>query len=364
MRKSECTLDVVVPVFNAPISDLKRCLDSIKFQTYNKWKCLIVDASTKLDITRFIEKFCEDNEQFGSIKVKNAGSSGNRNKALAFCNSEYVTFIDADDVIEPFFFEETLEVAKEDKSADIIMGITSEIKNNKSYIKDLHFSKELTIESYEEKSKLLSYLVAGISSQNTQYLDGILVGRVYPKIIRTDLVKNVRFSNKIIIHEDNLFSFETFEKAKKTVIIPKVYYKYYINNYSITNSKSDNKFELKKLINEIDFSKQLIETVRKSKYKIDESALGIRLTNSVLNYVYEIYGWASFNKSINRMLKSGILSSIPKFADYSKYPLNAKQKVIILSGRNLRKIIFVLMAVLRVVKLTGRKLISYKINKS
>ena len=353
VMESQSTLDVIVPVFNTPISDLERCFNSIKVQSYKKWKCLIVNSSTEREVIHFIDIFCEDNDQFTTIKVKNKGASGNRNKALEFCSSEFVTFIDSDDEIEPTFFEEAIEVTKKDEQVDIVMGLTLEINERQEVQKK---QESIVIENYEEKNELLSYLIAGLSNNGTRHLNGILVGRVYPKIIRTGLAKNVKFRNEIIIHEDNIFSFETFEKARKIIVINKTFYKYYKNGYSITNSKTYDEFENQKLINEIQFSKQLIEVVKKSKYKISESALGIRLANNVLNYIYGIYDWKSTNENIKLMLKSGILYSIPKAEDYSQYSLNVKQKSLLLSNGKLRNFIFVTMVMLRTVKLLMRKL--------
>ena len=82
--------------------------------------------------------------------MKNKGASGNRNKALEFCSSEFVTFIDSDDEIEPTFFEEAIEVTKKDEQVDIVMGLTLEINERQEVQKK---QESIVIENYEEKNE-------------------------------------------------------------------------------------------------------------------------------------------------------------------------------------------------------------------
>lgn len=319
MVKSMMSLEVIVPVFNTPVQDLERCLNSIQAQSYKEWSCLIVDASSDPETSKFIVNFCKINEKFRFVKTENKGAAGNRNVALEQCKAEFITFVDADDEVTPNFIEKSLEFIKDDSAVDIVMGATAEIK--KTSVRKtpvLTLRKPIAITDNLDKSKLLSYLVAGIPDKDTNYLNGILVGRVYPKIIRTSLAKIVSFNENITIHEDNIFSFKTFELAKKIVITPEVFYLYYKNDYSVTNSLQNYYSEFDNCDNELKFSKQLLDIVKSSNYKIKTSAIGIRLTNNVMNYIYSIKNSESANVKVNVLLNSEMFNEIPK-ANYATY---------------------------------------------
>ena len=341
-------LKVIVPVFNTPMHDLERCLKSIQLQTYDNWSCLIVDASLNVETSKFVKNFCRSNDKFDFVKITNRGASGNRNEALKLCKAEFVTFVDADDEIVPTFFEKSLKFIASDDSIDVVVGVTSEIKNHNEEYPSLNLQNPIFISSTIEKNKLLSYLVAGVADDDTSCLSGILVGRVYPKIIRTKLAQQVEFNDKIIIHEDNIFSFKIFELARKIVITPDVFYQYYKNNYSITNSMGNLQFNDKRLKNEIEFSKDLLNLVNSSKYEIKKSAIGIRLVNNIMNYIYSIDG--NVNEAISLLLKSNILNKIPK-ADYRDYPdVGIKKKLILRNSHLFRSFMVRAMIIIHVIR--------------
>lgn len=93
-------LSLIVPVHNKALF-LRRCLDSIVNQTKRCKDCQVIiieDGSTDES-----PAICASYEQYGFevAYTKNQGVSGARNLGLGMADGEYVTFVDADDALEP-----------------------------------------------------------------------------------------------------------------------------------------------------------------------------------------------------------------------------------------------------------------------
>ncbi len=330
-------------------------MNSIQKQTYQEWECLLVDAGSDSDTAQFMATLCQSDPRFRVIKVNNIGASGNRNVALQRCQAEFVTFIDADDEVVPTFFAEALQLVKKDPTVDIVVGTTVTCKNYREISSEMSLSESMSVENKVQKEQLLSYLIAGIPTRDDEKWKEILVGRVYPKLIRTTLAQTVGFDEYIIVHEDNLFSLATFELARKIIIVPKVWYKYHIHLYSITHATETLALEMKKLTSELQFAKQMTDMVSSSKYNLDKAALGIRLVNTLLNYVYGIVSRKHLQKKVAILWESNLLNTIPQ-VDYSKYEVTFKQKLLLNTNGFVRKLVVRAMILVRGIKLVLKEL--------
>lgn len=112
-------VSIIVPSFNVE-PYIKKCLDSIKAQTYDNWECIIVDrASTKDSTTDTIKAYIKDDERFHFIEQVNKGVSDGRNVGFKAAKGKYIQFTDPDDWLSPELFE--LSVARaEETNADIV----------------------------------------------------------------------------------------------------------------------------------------------------------------------------------------------------------------------------------------------------
>lgn len=96
----------IVPAFNAAatVGDTLRSLQS---QTRNDWEAIVVDDGST-DATAAVARKCAD-PRVRVVGQPNLGLAGARNTGLRAARSEYVTFLDADDVVRPEFAKRMLE---------------------------------------------------------------------------------------------------------------------------------------------------------------------------------------------------------------------------------------------------------------
>lgn len=248
-------IDIIIPVYNTPIIDLERSLNSILNQTYTNYKVYIIDDGSN-DITKnYLDDFVKNKDNFIIKHINNSGVSNSRNIGIEISNSKYITFVDADDSLEKTFLEEAYELI-EKNNLDIIIGGYNEIKNGnivrtRLSLPGLHIYEGKTINNFFEK------LLTGKTNENNKEIGDCPTGRIYTRLFRKDSIGNLRFDTNIHMSEDTLFMIDYTYKAKKIGIVDRVWYNYFINDYSISNS-INNKELIKRII-------EFIEEINKRK---------------------------------------------------------------------------------------------------
>lgn len=114
-------ISVIIPVFNGG-EYLKRCLESIAFQTMDEIEIIIVDNCSTDDSPRVIREFVEHwsgRRKIVSINETKQGNSYARNTGILHAHGEYIAFADQDDLVKPDFFEYMYNEALKE-NADVI----------------------------------------------------------------------------------------------------------------------------------------------------------------------------------------------------------------------------------------------------
>lgn len=120
-------IDIIIPVYNTPINDLERCLQSILNQTSSNYTVHIIDDGSNEETKNYLDEYVINKNRFTVTHIQNSGVSNARNVGIEISNNEYLAFVDADDTVEPNFIKEAYELIK-DNNLDIIIGGYNEIK--------------------------------------------------------------------------------------------------------------------------------------------------------------------------------------------------------------------------------------------
>ena len=91
---------IVIPIHNLEVF-LRRCLESIRRQTYPYFEVLLVDDGSIDGSKEICKSFVEEDDRFKYFYQKNSGVSKARNIGIKKANGKYITFIDGDDFISP-----------------------------------------------------------------------------------------------------------------------------------------------------------------------------------------------------------------------------------------------------------------------
>ena len=81
---------------------LQLALRSIQLQDFSRWECVVVDDASLDFSLRVAQEFAAVDPRFRVIKHETArGPSAARNTGLAAAKSEYICFLDDDDLLLP-----------------------------------------------------------------------------------------------------------------------------------------------------------------------------------------------------------------------------------------------------------------------
>jgi len=230
---SNAKVQIIIPVFNAE-KYIKKCLDSIKSQTFEDWQAIIIDdASTDKSSDIINEYISEDNRYLYIKQNKNSGVSTSRNAALAQLSSEYVAFLDADDYWEPDMLEAMIAKAEE-YSCDVVQcRFIYDFPGNRTVLPKGAFDKDILL----TKNKLKSVYI--------KMMTGINMNHVCMKLIRTSLINDARFDTSLRTAEDLKFCIELFKNVKSYYFINQAFYHYCRNEESLTGSSLSFKEKLR-----------------------------------------------------------------------------------------------------------------------
>lgn len=121
----EHLISVIVPVYNCE-KYIEDCLDSILSNTYENLEVIVVnDGSTDKSADIIKEYYNPTTSKFDKrvicVEQKNRGLSAARNIGLKYTKGDWISFVDADDVLHPLFYSKLMSCLEyPNKEIDII----------------------------------------------------------------------------------------------------------------------------------------------------------------------------------------------------------------------------------------------------
>ena len=188
----EPNVDIIIPNYNKG-KYLDECIESVINQTYKNWHLYIIDDASKDESTEILNKY----KNFQNIKIlklnKNKGPSFCRNLGIRISNSQYISFLDSDDI----WINEKLE-----------KQINFMVKNNydftyTDYIPFFHKNKSkiyINNTSLEESFNYHEFIFNTSINSSTMILTRKVIGLVRFKktklledyLFKCEILKNIR----------------------------------------------------------------------------------------------------------------------------------------------------------------------------
>lgn len=107
----KCTISVIIPLYNMQ-NYIEDTLLSLEKQTYKNFKIIIVDDGSTDKSSKIIQNYHDKNSlNIEYIYQENQGVSTARNTGLDHCNTDYIYFCDADDMLPYNAFEVIMKYA-------------------------------------------------------------------------------------------------------------------------------------------------------------------------------------------------------------------------------------------------------------
>ena len=100
----EAKISVIVPIYKVE-NYLKRCIDSIRKQTYQNLEIILVDDGSPDMCGEMCERYAQEDSRIRVLHKENGGLSDARNVGIEAATGEYIAFVDSDDWIDDKMYE-------------------------------------------------------------------------------------------------------------------------------------------------------------------------------------------------------------------------------------------------------------------
>lgn len=208
-------LSIVVPVYNVE-AYLSECLESIINQSFASWELLLVDDGSLGNSGLICDKYATIDHRILVFHKSNGGVSSARNLGIKEASGEWITFVDADDLVEPTFFEGLLCPTKINMNLDFVQGGCT------NYSAGLKGSIE---QQYTDKI-----------SSDFIYLFNNFRGLTVSKLFRLENVKKgfnglpIKFDENMRFAEDMAFTLDYIKTVESYAFVQEVGYLYRRDN--------------------------------------------------------------------------------------------------------------------------------------
>lgn len=112
-------VSIVVPCFNAD-ETLAKTLDSVLSQDYPDYEVILVDDGSTDSTPEIIHHYVNKDKRFKSFRQENMGVSAARNNGVKNSNSEFISFLDADDLFYGNSITDRIKAMVAEDSPDLI----------------------------------------------------------------------------------------------------------------------------------------------------------------------------------------------------------------------------------------------------
>lgn len=268
-------ISVIIPVYNTE-KYIKKCVQSIRDQTYKDIEILLIDDGSTDDSLSICQNFERLDYRIKCIHQSNRGLSAARNKGLQNATGKYVVFLDSDDWCEKDMLMQYYSDVKSTNADNVVQGFNIDFEQSGKTLKNVvnktyTYSREVLWQGiYElEKTGLLN------SCCNKLYKMSI--------IKKNDL----KFRLDAMPAEDLMFNCEYFKCASSVHISEYAYYHYIKREIiTLTNTYREGYDEQITCYNVA--RKKLYETVNFPKDKAEELLLN-SLSSYTLTAISNIY---------------------------------------------------------------------------
>ena len=217
-------VSIIIPVYKVE-KHIRMCLESVLKQDYHNIEIIIVDdcsPDSSIDIAKEII-----NQSDIATKIvthsQNRGLSAARNSGIKASTGDAIYFMDSDDELYDNSAISHLVQKMHSTGADIVAGNYQRIHKEQRMV-STRYSQEKTF--------------TGNSEIIDSFCNGDIPITAWNKLIKKDFViRNSLFFKEGILHEDELWTFNTVLRAKCIVLTGRTTYNYYIQENSIMSEK-------------------------------------------------------------------------------------------------------------------------------
>lgn len=312
---NDIVLSIVIPVYNAQ-RYIKTCLDSIFSYKTERIEVIVINDGSSDNSLQILQDY-QKMHPIIIIDQQNAGVSVARNRGIEMAQGQYLTFVDADDVIYENLLQTVLEVSEAGRMKDILIFNYEDID--------------------EEGTSIWKNDVVGTIKTKTDidasYILGHYFNTVWGKVYCTELIKKnkIFFPVGVSLGEDTFWVGNLLSKIKTYACFDKNVYGYRQNDNGAV-------VQLRKNLSEdriLDYEKEILIKERLAiELDWNEQQMGSfyqRFSNNIVAKVNFAIKGSNDRKelinAVNQFINNGTINHILMEASHSKY-VDRKRRII------------------------------------
>lgn len=215
-------ISVIVPIYNA-VANLDRCVKSILSQSYTDIEIVLVDDGCDDGSNDICDKYARLDRRVRVLHQDNNGVSAARNKGLDIAIGKYISFVDADDWLEPDMLAVTRYYMLVNPKVDIC-GVNCYVHNTNGNFRQM-FSDEKPI--YIDEN--IGYDMLFNASHKEQW------GKLY----RRKTFMGIRYDETLRVGEPLVANVEIIKRRPIICFLPYKGYHYSISYNSLSKHATE-----------------------------------------------------------------------------------------------------------------------------
>lgn len=214
-------ISIVIPIYNAA-QYLEQCIKSILNQSNTNFELILINDGSTDNSLKICEEYAKIDQRIRIFTQTNQGVSAARNLGLKYSNGEWITFIDADDIIENNYIP-----SLDSRTSSLIILNWKELQTENI--------KEYLSEQYIKKESKISFL--------NEHIHKDIIRCPWGKFYKKEIIDNhnIQFNEKFRIGEDTLFVLDYLYYCKNIEVIANSFYKYRTYNNTSKYKQEINK---------------------------------------------------------------------------------------------------------------------------
>ncbi len=201
-------ISVIMPVYNAQ-EYIQDAVDSVLASTLIDFELICVDDGSKDNSLVVLNECKKKDDRIIILSQPNAGAGAARNYALTVAKGEYVAFLDADDMLEPYALEKMYFTAINNNADVVVSDVsgfddTNKVKSAPTWLRNRYLPAPQVFSPYEMAPFLFNISVAGPPG----------------KLVKMQLIKDNSLEYLTLKKsEDFYFVYRSYYKAKRIAVL-------------------------------------------------------------------------------------------------------------------------------------------------
>jgi len=286
------TISVIVPTYNCG-KYIKEAIESILSQSYPVTEIIIIDDGSNDDTDEVVKNMNSDKIKY--LSQKNLGVSSARNLGLTNATSDYIAFLDADDIWHKNMIES--QIIALEQHPDIVFCFTNFMrfsdKKNEVFSDQFTFYPELSLlKTFYCKSSKVHIILDNAFCALVEF--GEIPAFTQVIMFRRTSLQGIRFNTELKVCEDLEFFLRASIKGKvaynSTILA-------YIRRHANNVTKDFSLISQDKLKALIEFKKS--NSLSTSMLKALDSRIAksyIDVSSSLISKNQKLSGWKNFGK--------------------------------------------------------------------